>query len=173
MTALPPRGCQATDAWHPRYREQRSCSLTDTLSGAPPWPKRLRIHRLSNTEIYSLTWNFASPDARDPSSGQDGRRRVPTGLALDWGPCHLQEPMTLARVASAVRGGDGFRVSSGQGAGWRVKALGFRVSSWAASVLCVAVSLSRLLSPRRHVAGTAAVESCSRSAFLRLGPACS
>ena len=46
-------------------------------------------------------------------------------------------------------------------------------SSWAVSVLCVAVLLSRLLSPRRHVAGTAAVESCSRSAFLWLGPACS
>lgn len=35
-----------------------------SFSGAPPWPKRLRIHRLSNTEIYSLTWNFASPDGR-------------------------------------------------------------------------------------------------------------
>jgi hypothetical protein len=35
-----------------------------SFSGTPPWPKRLRIHRLSNTEIYSLTWNFASPDGR-------------------------------------------------------------------------------------------------------------
>jgi hypothetical protein len=35
-----------------------------SFSGRPPWPKRLRIHRLSNTEIYSLTWNFASPDGR-------------------------------------------------------------------------------------------------------------
>jgi len=35
-----------------------------SFSGVPPWPKRLRIHRLSNTEIYSLTWNFASPDGR-------------------------------------------------------------------------------------------------------------
>ena len=26
--------------------------------------KRLRIHRISNTEIYSLTWNLASPDGR-------------------------------------------------------------------------------------------------------------
>lgn len=33
-----------------------------SFSGVPPWPKRLRIHRLSNTEIYSLTWNFAVPD---------------------------------------------------------------------------------------------------------------
>lgn len=35
-----------------------------SFGGRPPWPKRLRIHRLSNTEIYSLTWNFASPDGR-------------------------------------------------------------------------------------------------------------
>jgi hypothetical protein len=34
------------------------------FSGSPPLPKRLRIHKLSNTEIYSLTWNFASPDGR-------------------------------------------------------------------------------------------------------------
>jgi hypothetical protein len=35
-----------------------------SLSGSPPWPGRLRIQRLNNTEIYSLTWNFASPDGR-------------------------------------------------------------------------------------------------------------
>jgi hypothetical protein len=35
-----------------------------SFSGAPGWPKRLRIHRLNNTEIYALTWNFASPDGR-------------------------------------------------------------------------------------------------------------
>ena len=35
-----------------------------SFSGAPPRPTRLRIHRLSSTEIYSLTWNFASPDGR-------------------------------------------------------------------------------------------------------------
>ena len=46
-----------------------------SFSGAPAWPKRLRIHRLNNTEIYALTWNFASHDgACDLSSGQDGRR---------------------------------------------------------------------------------------------------
>lgn len=28
------------------------------------WPKRLRIHRLTESPIYSLTWNFASPDGR-------------------------------------------------------------------------------------------------------------
>ena len=33
-----------------------------SFSGEPPWPKRLRIHRPSNTEIYTLTWNFAAPD---------------------------------------------------------------------------------------------------------------
>ena len=35
-----------------------------SFSGTLPWPKRLRIHRLSNTDIYSLTCNFASPDGR-------------------------------------------------------------------------------------------------------------
>ena len=35
-----------------------------SFSGSPPWPTRLWIHRLANTEIYSLTWNFASPDGR-------------------------------------------------------------------------------------------------------------
>jgi hypothetical protein len=35
-----------------------------SFSGAPSWPARLRIHRLANTEIYSLTWNFSSPDGR-------------------------------------------------------------------------------------------------------------
>jgi hypothetical protein len=35
-----------------------------SFTGAPPWPRRLRIHRLSNTEIYSITWNFAAPDGR-------------------------------------------------------------------------------------------------------------
>jgi len=35
-----------------------------SFGGIPPRPKRLRIHRLGNTEIYSLTWNFASPDGR-------------------------------------------------------------------------------------------------------------
>jgi hypothetical protein len=36
----------------------------DSFTGSPPWPKRLRVHRLSNSEIYSLTWNFSSPDGR-------------------------------------------------------------------------------------------------------------
>jgi hypothetical protein len=35
-----------------------------SFAGSPPWPRRLRIHRLSNTEVYSNTWNFASPDGR-------------------------------------------------------------------------------------------------------------
>lgn len=35
-----------------------------SFTGSPPWPKRLRVHRLSNSEIYSLTWNFSSPDGR-------------------------------------------------------------------------------------------------------------
>jgi hypothetical protein len=36
----------------------------DGFSGSPPWPGRLRIRGLANTEIYSLTWNFAAPDGR-------------------------------------------------------------------------------------------------------------
>jgi hypothetical protein len=35
-----------------------------SLTGTTPWPARLRVHRLSNSEIYSLTWNFTSPDGR-------------------------------------------------------------------------------------------------------------
>jgi hypothetical protein len=35
-----------------------------SFAGSPSWPARLRIHRLANTDIYSLTWNFASPDGR-------------------------------------------------------------------------------------------------------------
>lgn len=34
------------------------------FSGSPTWPRRLRIHKLNNTENYSLTWNFVSPDGR-------------------------------------------------------------------------------------------------------------
>jgi len=34
------------------------------FSGTPPWPRRLRIHRLTGSSIYSLTWNFSSPDGR-------------------------------------------------------------------------------------------------------------
>lgn len=34
------------------------------FGGSPAWPRRLRIHKLANTDIYSLTWNFASPDGR-------------------------------------------------------------------------------------------------------------
>ncbi len=33
-------------------------------TGRVPWPVRLRIHKLSGTRVYSLTWNFASPDGR-------------------------------------------------------------------------------------------------------------
>ena len=37
------------------------------LAGAVPWPSRLRIHQLHTPlrqTVYSLTWNFASPDGR-------------------------------------------------------------------------------------------------------------
>lgn len=34
------------------------------FTGSPSWPRRLRIHRLTDSAIYSLTWNFSSPDGR-------------------------------------------------------------------------------------------------------------
>ncbi|WP_017540020.1 hypothetical protein [Nocardiopsis halophila] len=34
------------------------------LTGDPPWPVRLRIHRLRRREIYTLTWSFSGPDGR-------------------------------------------------------------------------------------------------------------
>ncbi|MGH3912340.1 MAG: hypothetical protein ACRDTC_02845 [Pseudonocardiaceae bacterium] len=34
------------------------------FTGSPPWPRRLRIHRLTGSAIYSLKWNFSSPDGR-------------------------------------------------------------------------------------------------------------
>ncbi|MEU6715337.1 hypothetical protein ABZ897_28065 [Nonomuraea sp. NPDC046802] len=33
-------------------------------TGHVPWPVRLRVHKLASTDIYSMTWNFASPDGR-------------------------------------------------------------------------------------------------------------
>ena len=33
-------------------------------AGQVPWPVRLRVHKLADTDIYSPTWNFASPDGR-------------------------------------------------------------------------------------------------------------
>lgn len=48
-------------------RELREHFLPAVDAGAfsgTPRPRRLRIHRLADTEIYSLTWNFASPDGR-------------------------------------------------------------------------------------------------------------
>lgn len=34
------------------------------FDGSALWPRRLRIHRLTGSGIYSLTWNFSSPDGR-------------------------------------------------------------------------------------------------------------
>lgn len=33
-------------------------------TGRVPWPARLRVHKLTDTDVYSLTWNFTSPDGR-------------------------------------------------------------------------------------------------------------
>jgi hypothetical protein len=30
----------------------------------PPWPGNLRIHMLSNTSIWSMTWHYRRPDGR-------------------------------------------------------------------------------------------------------------
>ena len=29
-----------------------------------PWPARLRVHRLANTAIWSMTWHYRRPDGR-------------------------------------------------------------------------------------------------------------
>lgn len=34
----------------------------DAHTGAVPWPKSLRIHRIGSD--YSMTWSFAGPDGR-------------------------------------------------------------------------------------------------------------
>lgn len=34
------------------------------FSGATGWPTRLRIHRLTDSGVFSLSWNFSSPDGR-------------------------------------------------------------------------------------------------------------
>jgi hypothetical protein len=34
------------------------------FSGTPSWPRRLRIHRLTASSVYTLTWNVASPRGR-------------------------------------------------------------------------------------------------------------
>ncbi|GIH72637.1 hypothetical protein [Sphaerimonospora thailandensis] len=44
-------------------------------TGRTLWPSRLRIHKLTDTDVYSLTWNFASPDGRatfEFSTADDG-----------------------------------------------------------------------------------------------------
>ncbi|GAA4188413.1 hypothetical protein [Microbispora amethystogenes] len=33
-------------------------------TGRVSWPTRLRVHKLTDTHVYSMTWNFASPDGR-------------------------------------------------------------------------------------------------------------
>ena len=34
------------------------------FGGGVGWPRRLRIHRLTDSGVFSLTWNFSSPDGR-------------------------------------------------------------------------------------------------------------
>lgn len=35
-----------------------------SFTGNPPWPRRLRVHQLTDTAIYSITWSFTGPDGR-------------------------------------------------------------------------------------------------------------
>jgi len=61
------------------------------FTGSPPWPTRLRVHRLTGTAIYSLTWSFAGPDGRATfhlEAGPDGApvlvwRRIGTHAIYD------------------------------------------------------------------------------------------
>jgi hypothetical protein len=46
------------------YKHFLSAISQGAHTGPVPWPTRLRIHKLTDTDIYSLTWNFASPDGR-------------------------------------------------------------------------------------------------------------
>lgn len=50
-------------------------------TGQAPWPARLRIHKLTDTDIYSLTWNFTSPDGRVTFRFTTSRDGEPT---LQW-----------------------------------------------------------------------------------------
>lgn len=46
-----------------------------SFTGTPPWPTRLRVHRLADTAIYSITWSFTGPDGRATfhlETGDDG-----------------------------------------------------------------------------------------------------
>jgi hypothetical protein len=38
--------------------------VAGAFSGTPNWPRKLRLHRLTDSGIYSLTWHFISPDGR-------------------------------------------------------------------------------------------------------------
>ncbi len=60
------------------------------FTGNPPWPPRLRVHRLAGTAIYSVTWSFAGPDGRATfhlESTDDGPvlvwRRIGTHTSYD------------------------------------------------------------------------------------------
>jgi hypothetical protein len=35
-----------------------------SFTGTPPWQTRLRVHRLADSAIYTITWSFAGPDGR-------------------------------------------------------------------------------------------------------------
>jgi hypothetical protein len=50
-----------------------------SFTGRPPWPTRLRIHRIADTSIYSMTWSFSGPDGRATfhlERGEDEKPRL-------------------------------------------------------------------------------------------------
>lgn len=50
-----------------------------SVTGIPPWPTRLRVHRLSKSDVYTITWSFSSPDGRATfhlDKNQDGEPLV-------------------------------------------------------------------------------------------------
>lgn len=46
------------------YKHFLPAADAGAFAGQVPWPPRLRVHRLSDSHIYSMTWSFASPDGR-------------------------------------------------------------------------------------------------------------
>ncbi len=82
------------------------------FSGTPARPRRLLIHRLTGGGIYSLTWNFSSPDGRATFHLESGegepllvwRRIGDHSITTSLEP---REPRSPARSESAgIRGRD-------------------------------------------------------------------
>jgi hypothetical protein len=46
------------------HKEFLPAIAVGSFTGNPPWPAKLRIHRLQGSRAYSLTWSFTGPDGR-------------------------------------------------------------------------------------------------------------